>query len=86
MKEELNLDLDGIGRYQYGWADTDVVGLGSRRGLSEEVVREISFAKGEPEWMLSMRLKGLRLFDKKPLPDWGADLNGVFFDRIKYFV
>jgi Fe-S cluster assembly protein SufB len=36
--------------------------------------------------MLNMRLKGLRLFDKKPMPSWGADLSGVFFDTIKYFV
>ena len=43
-------------------------------------------SKNEPEWMLDLRLKGLRLFDKKPMPTWGADLGGIDFDNIKYFV
>jgi Fe-S cluster assembly protein SufB len=78
--------LEGLGRYEYGWADPDVAGAGARRGLSEEVVRNISALKNEPEWMLEMRLKGLRLFNKKPMPSWGADLSGIDFDNIKYFV
>ena len=36
--------------------------------------------------MLDLRLKGLRLFGKKPMPTWGADLSGIDFDNIKYFV
>ena len=79
-------ELDGLGRYEYGWADSDVAGASARRGLSEEVVRDISTRKNEPEWMLEMRLKGLRLFEKKPMPTWGADLSGIAFDTIKYFV
>jgi Fe-S cluster assembly protein SufB len=78
--------LEGIGRYEYGWADSDSVGSSARRGLSEEVVRDISAKKNEPEWMLKTRLKALRLFDKKPMPTWGSDLTGIFFDTIKYFV
>ena len=73
-------------RYEYGWADSDVAGAAAQRGLSEDVVRNISALKGEPEWMLEMRLKGLRLFDKKPMPSWGSDLGGINFDTIKYFV
>ena len=42
--------------------------------------------KNEPEWMLEMRLKGLRLSEKKPMPTWGADLSTINFDSIKYFV
>jgi Fe-S cluster assembly protein SufB len=79
-------ELDGLGRYEYGWADTDKAGEGARRGLSEEVVRNISSLKNEPEWMLDLRLKGLRLFEKKPMPNWGSDLSGIHFDTIKYFV
>jgi len=79
-------ELEGIGRYEYGWADSDVAGTGARRGLSDEVVRDISARKDEPEWMLKMRLKGLRLFGKKPMPTWGADLSQIDFDNIKYFV
>jgi Fe-S cluster assembly protein SufB len=79
-------DLEGLGRYEYGWADPDTAGASARRGLDEEVVRDISALKNEPEWMLRMRLKGLRLFDKKPMPSWGSDLSTIDFDSIKYFV
>ncbi len=79
-------ELDGLGRYEYGWHDPDVAGAQAKRGLNEDVVREISALKGEPEWMLDLRLKGLRLFEKKPMPAWGSNLSGIDFDNIKYFV
>src|SRR5437588_2953961 len=78
--------LEGLGTYKFGWADSDVAGASARRGLSEEVVRDISARKNEPEWVLDMRLKGLKYFDRKPMPTWGADLSGIDFDNIKYFV
>ncbi|RZS82794.1 iron-regulated ABC transporter membrane component SufB [Motilibacter rhizosphaerae] len=86
MTQTAHPELDGLGRYEYGWADSDAAGAVAKRGLSEEVVRDISARKGEPEWMLDMRLKGLRLFHKKPMPTWGSDLSGIDFDNIKYFV
>lgn len=79
-------ELDGLGRYDYGWRDSDDAGTNARRGISEEVVREISALKNEPDWMLQMRLKGLRLFQRKPMPVWGSNLGGIDFDNIKYFV
>ena len=79
-------ELAGLGRYEYGWADSDTAGATAKRGLSEAVVRDISARKNEPEWMLTLRLKGLRLFGKKPMPTWGSDLSGIDFDNIKYFV
>jgi Fe-S cluster assembly protein SufB len=75
-----------LGTYQYGWADLDTAGASARRGLNEDVVRDISAKKNEPSWMLDLRLKGLRLFQRKPMPTWGADLTGIDFDNIKYFV
>ncbi|GIF44356.1 Fe-S cluster assembly protein SufB [Actinoplanes xinjiangensis] len=78
--------LAALGRYEYGWADTDTAGATAQRGLSEAVVRNISALKSEPEWMLNLRLKGLRLFGRKPMPNWGADLTGIDFQNIKYFV
>ena len=79
-------ELEGLGTYEYGWADSDEAGASARRGLNEEVVRDISAKKDEPEWMEKLRLKSLRLFDKKPMPTWGADLSRLDFDNIKYFV
>src|SRR3954467_14937037 len=78
--------LAALGKYEYGWADADVAGAAAQRGLSEVVVRDISAKKNEPEWMLDLRLKGLRLFGRKPMPSWGADLTEIDFQNIKYFV
>ena len=49
-------------------------------------MRDISAKKNEPEWMLDIRLRALRTFDKKPMPNWGSNLEGIDFDNIKYFV
>jgi Fe-S cluster assembly protein SufB len=78
--------IEALGRYQYGWADADVAGASARRGVDENVVRDISRLKDEPEWMLERRLKALKLFERKPMPNWGSDLSGIDFDNIKYFV
>ena len=79
-------ELEGLGTYKFGWSDSDAAGATAKRGLSREVVEDISAKKSEPEWMLRMRLKGLSLFGKKPMPAWGSDLSGIDFDNIKYFV
>src|SRR5215468_7270590 len=78
--------IESLGRYGYGWADSDEAGASAQRGLSEAVVRDISAKKNEPEWMLQTRLKALRIFDRKPMPTWGSNLGGIDFDNIKYFV
>ncbi|MGO1769682.1 MAG: Fe-S cluster assembly protein SufB, partial [Microbacterium sp.] len=79
-------ELESLGVYEFGWHDEDVAGASAKRGLGEPVVRDISRLKDEPEWMLRTRLKGLKLFDRKPMPTWGADLSDIDFDNIKYFV
>ena len=84
--EDLNPGLKDLGRYEYGWADTDVAGASARRGLDQDVVLDISRRKSEPQWMTDLRLKSLRLFEKKPMPHWGADLTGIDFQNIKYYV
>ncbi|MDF3044333.1 MAG: Fe-S cluster assembly protein SufB [Ornithinibacter sp.] len=84
--EELNPGLKDLGTYAFGWADSDTAGETARRGLNDEVVSDISARKNEPQWMLDLRLKSLRLFGKKPMPTWGSDLSGIDFQNIKYFV
>ena len=79
-------DLEGLGTYEFGWADSDKAGASARRGISPEVVTDISNLKKEPDWMLQRRLKALALFERKPMPTWGADLSEIDFDNIKYFV
>ena len=58
----------------------------SQRGLSQAVVEQISEMKGEPDWMRRFRLKSLDHFLKRPLPTWGADLSGIDFDNIFYYI
>ena len=84
--QETAATIEDIGNYEYGWHDKNDAGATARRGLNEDVVRDISAKKNEPAWMLEMRLKGLRLFERKPMPTWGSNLNGIDFDNIKYFV
>jgi Fe-S cluster assembly protein SufB len=60
----------------------------SAEGLTEEIVRQISAYKNEPEWMLDIRLNGLKLFDEMPMPWWGNQdlLKEIDFTNIHYFV
>ena len=75
--------LDALGNYRFGWHDKDTAGETAKRGLNEDVVKNISALKSEPQWMLDLRLKGLKLFGRKPMPTWGADLDGIDFENIK---
>ncbi|WP_026427574.1 Fe-S cluster assembly protein SufB [Actinomyces slackii] len=72
--------------YDFGWHDSDAAGANAKRGLDEQVVREISAIKGEPQWMLDKRLKAYRTFERKPMPTWGVDLSDLDMDAVKYYV
>ncbi len=78
--------IESIGAYEFGWHDSDDYSRDVRTGIDEDVVRSISAQKDEPEWMLERRLKALGLFERKPMPTWGADLSGIDFDDFKYYV
>lgn len=75
-----------IGEYKYGFHDKDVSIFRSERGLTKEIVEEISRMKEEPQWMLDFRLKSLEHFYNMPMPQWGGDLNSLNFDEITYYV
>ena len=74
-----------IGEYQYGFHDDVTPVFSTGKGISEDVVRELSAEKGEPEWMLEFRLKSLEIFNKMPMQDWGPDLSDIDFDEITYY-
>ncbi|MGD8215030.1 Fe-S cluster assembly protein SufB [Aestuariimicrobium sp. Y1814] len=78
--------IEALSSYQWGWHDSDTAGAAAQRGLNPDVVKNISGLKNEPQWMLDLRLKGLKMFERKPMPSWGADLSEIDFDTIKYFV
>jgi Fe-S cluster assembly protein SufB len=78
------LDLD---RYKLGWSDVDdYYVFKPKRGISEDIVKEMSWMKGEPQWMTDRRLKGLRHFQSRPMPNWGGDMSQIYFDDIYYYI
>jgi Fe-S cluster assembly protein SufB len=78
--------LEGIGDYKYGFRDPETYVFKSSKGLNREIVEKISQMKGEPDWMLEFRLKGLEHFQKRPMPTWGGDLTKLNLDDIYYYV
>ncbi|MGA9597608.1 MAG: Fe-S cluster assembly protein SufB [Acidimicrobiia bacterium] len=81
------IDID-LGGYQLGWADAEDYVFKPDRGLNEDIIRQMSAMKKEPEWMLEFRLKAYKRFLRKPLPDWGgvAELEAIDFDNIYYYI
>lgn len=76
-----------IGDYKYGFNQPEDYVFKAEKGLSEEVVRNISAMKGEPEWMLDIRLKAYRHFANRPMPNWGSPLmQEIDFDDIYYYI
>ncbi|MCP3028253.1 Fe-S cluster assembly protein SufB [Halobacillus sp. A5] len=75
-----------VGEYQYGFHEKDVSIFRTQKGLTAEVVKQISDYKEEPKWMLDFRLKALEQFYKMPMPQWGGDLSELDFDEITYYV
>jgi len=71
---------------KYGFFDAESYVFKAKRGLSEAVVKEISWMKNEPEWMTKFRLRSLQIFQKKEMPTWGADLSKIDFDNIYYYL
>ncbi len=61
-------------------------GVKTHKGISREVVEEISRVKHEPLWMKEKRLEAYKLFMEKPLPAWGGDLTKIKFEDIFYYL
>ena len=81
------VDID-LGAYELGWSDDVDYVFKPRKGLDEDLIREISRLKDEPQWMLDFRLKAYRRFLRKPLPTWGGGgaLEDIDFDDIYYYI
>ncbi len=72
--------------YSPGFHVAENYAFKSEKGLDRKIVEQISEMKGEPDWMRKFRLKSLELFEKRPIPTWGADLSGINFDDIYYYI
>ena len=78
----------GLDEYKYGFRTESKPVFQAQRGLSEDIVRQISAHKGEPEWMLEFRLDALKTYYSKPMPTWGGDLSTLesTLDDIYYYL
>ncbi|HLF54436.1 MAG TPA: Fe-S cluster assembly protein SufB [Candidatus Nanoarchaeia archaeon] len=70
---------------KYGFRDPESYVFKTKKGISEDVVRQISKIKNEPQWMLDLRLKALKIFLSKPMPEWGGNLKDIDFGKYTYF-
>ncbi|MBT3276267.1 MAG: Fe-S cluster assembly protein SufB [Spirochaetales bacterium] len=82
MSTQSAVDIDD---YKYGFNFPDQSVFKTRKGLDEDIIKAISARKDEPEWMLNFRLRALKAFYQKEMPNWGADLGKIDFDEIYYY-
>ena len=85
-KQKQSVGLDGNKGYQYGFHDPEKYVVKFKKGLNRDVVKRISSIKKEPSWMLERRLHAYEIFESKSMPDWGADLSGIDFNNIHYYL
>ncbi|MFO0704304.1 MAG: Fe-S cluster assembly protein SufB [Patescibacteria group bacterium] len=78
--DDLNFD------YRFGFSMPEVSVYKSQKGINEDVVKNISKIKNEPEWMTEKRLRALKIFAQIPLPKWGPSLKEINFDDIYYYL
>ena len=75
-----------LGKYKLGWSDEEDYVFKPRKGLDETIIREMSGLKNEPQWMLDFRLRAYKIFQRKPMPNWGGDMSQIYFDDIYYYI
>lgn len=85
-EEEIVAEVNADYLSKYGFSDVEDYVFKAEKGLTEEVIRSLSMSKGEPEWMLQLRLEAYQHFLERPMPNWGSDLSGINFDDIYYYI
>ncbi len=86
MAKQLDIDPHTTYEEKWGWRTPENYVFEPKKGLSKEVVEEISWMKSEPDWMRKFRLKAFDRWERRPMPKWGADLSGIDFNNIFYFL
>jgi len=85
MPDNITLGVD-LDTYKYGFRDEEKYVFKARKGLDHEIVDQISWMKGEPDWMRALRHEALDIFFSKPTPTWGGDLSKLDYDDIYYYI
>jgi Fe-S cluster assembly protein SufB len=86
MAVDQQTQMEDLGQYKFGWNMPENYAFKSRRGLDRDIVEEISWMKNEPAWMRDFRLRSLRSFEKRPIPNWGGNLNDLDFQQMFYYI
>ncbi len=86
MAKQLDIDPHTTYEERWGWRTPENYVFEPKKGLSREVVEEISWMKSEPDWMRKFRLKAFDRWERRPMPQWGADLNQIDFNDIYYYL
>jgi Fe-S cluster assembly protein SufB len=86
MALDQQTQLEQLDEYKFGFRMPENYAFKSRKGLDREIVEEISYMKGEPQWMRDFRLRALRTFERRPMPNWGANLGDIDFQDIFYYI
>jgi Fe-S cluster assembly protein SufB len=80
-------DIDlALSKHRLGWSDEEDHVFKPKKGINEALVNEMSWMKGEPDWMRKFRMKSLAYFEKRPMPNWGGDMSEIVFDDIVYYI
>ncbi|MAR25961.1 MAG: Fe-S cluster assembly protein SufB, partial [Flavobacteriaceae bacterium] len=83
-EEELKKELE-TQEYEYGFV-TDIDSETFEQGLNENVIKEISKRKEEPEWMTDWRLQAYHNWKKMSEPDWSnVKYEKPDFQKISYY-
>ena len=80
---DIGVDLS---KYKLGWSDEEDYIFKPKKGINTDIINEMSWMKGEPDWMRDFRMKSFQRFEKRDMPRWGGDMDGIDFDDIYYYI
>ena len=85
-EEKKKSQVEDVNRSIYDIKDKVEYSYKADTGLTEEVIREISKEKDEPEWMLEKRLQALKIYNKLDIPPWAPDISELDMEHIDTYV
>ncbi len=86
MSEKEKTYVDDVDRNIYDIKDVSADSYRFESGLNEDIVMKLSEEKNDPDWVRELRLRSLEIYNKTPLPNWGADITGLDMDNIATYV
>ena len=85
-EEKVRSQVEEVNRSIYDVKDKVEFSYKADKGLNEEIIRQISAEKEEPEWMLEKRLQALKIYNKLDIPPWAPDISELDMEHIDTYV